>query len=74
MKKYILIATSLFCFQHLIHDRLQDDGIRNWYTTFGHSWFGFIPDTARNNHIGMAVFFLAGCCLLFFGLRSWRAA
>ncbi len=69
-KKAAYIILALFCFDHLIRDHLQDRGVKNWYTTFGHSWFKFIPDTPRNNHIGMVIFFLAGCA--FIELAFWH--
>jgi hypothetical protein len=65
IQKIIFIILAVFCFQHLIRDHLQDEGVKDWYTTVGHSWFRFIPDTARNNHIGMVILFLLGCLFLY---------
>lgn len=67
--KIIFIIIGLFCLQHIFRDYLQDKGIKNWYTTAGHSWMKFIPDTPRNNHIGMAVFFVLGCLFLYLAFR-----
>jgi len=67
--KIILIILGLFCLQHLLRDYLQDKGVKNWYTTEGHSWMKFIPDTPRNNHIGMVVFFMLGCLFLYLAFR-----
>ncbi len=67
--KIVFIILALFCFQHLIRDRLQDKGVKDWYTTIGHSWMKFIPNTKRNNHLGMAVFFLAGCLFAYLAIR-----
>jgi len=69
MLKVIYIILNLFCFDHLMRDHLQDKGIKNWYTTYGHSWFSFIPDTPRNNHIGMVIFFLLGILFLYLAFR-----
>lgn len=66
MEKIIFIALAVFCFQHILRDTLQDMGIKNWYTTFGH--LGFIRDTRLNNHIGMVIFFALGCGFLYLGL------
>jgi hypothetical protein len=69
MHKYLYIVMAIFCFQHLIRDRLQDMGIKNWYTTFGHSATSFIPDTPLNNHIGMGVFLVLGCTFSYLAIR-----
>lgn len=58
MLKIAFILLGVFCYQHLIRDYLQDRGVRNWYTTFGH--LSFINDTPINNHIGMVVLGLLG--------------
>jgi len=70
MQRVILIILALFCFQHLIRDYLQDKGVKNWYTTFGHAEFRFIPDTPLNNHIGMVIFFLLGCAFVYLALHA----
>lgn len=67
--KIIFLILGLFCLQHLLRDYLQDKGVRNWYTTRGHSWMKFISDTPRNNHIGMAVFFVLGIFFLYLAFR-----
>ena len=67
MHKIILILLALFCYQHLIRDYLQDKGIKNWYTTFGH--LTFIKDTPLNNHIGMAALVVAGTLFLYLALH-----
>jgi len=69
MLKAIFIILAVFCYQHLIRDYLQDRGVKNWYTTFGHSEFEFIPDTSLDNHIGMIIFFLLGCLFLYLALH-----
>lgn len=69
MQKIIFIILAVFCFQHLIRDRLQDRGIHNWYTDFGHSAMSFIPDTPVNNHIGMLLFFSLGCTFTYLAFR-----
>src|SRR3954471_5050768 len=38
MLKIIYIILAFFCFEHLVRDYLQDKGVKNWYTTYGHSW------------------------------------
>lgn len=63
MKKVIFALLGIFCYQHLIRDYLQDHGVKNWYTTFGH--LSFIPDTRLNNHIGMVFFFILGSVFLY---------
>jgi hypothetical protein len=68
--KIIYFILAVFCFQHLIRDHLQDEGVKDWYTTVGHSWFKFIPDTKHNNHIGMVVLFLLGCLFLYLTFRK----
>ena len=65
IEKIIFIILAIFCYQHLIRDYLQDRGVKDWYTTEGHSWLKFIPDTRRNNHIGMVVFFILGGMFLY---------
>lgn len=68
MHKIVYVVLAIFCFQHLIRDRLQDDGVKNWYTTFMHP--KFIPDTKLNNHIGMVIFFLLGCLFIYLAVRK----
>jgi hypothetical protein len=70
MQKIIFIVLAIFCFQHLLRDYLQDKGVKNWYTTEGHNWMRFIPDTTRNNHIGMVIFFLLGCFFLYLAFHK----
>jgi len=70
LQKIILIILGLFCLQHILRDYLQDRGIKDWYTTEGHSWMKFIPDTQRNNHIGMVVFFVLGCTFLYLAFHK----
>lgn len=68
MQKIIFIILAVFFYQHLIRDYLQDRGIKNWYTTFGHpTW---ILDSPLNNHIGMAIFFALGSTFLYFAFRT----
>lgn len=68
MRKVILIVLAIFCYQHLIRDYLQDRGVKDWYTTFLHP--KFIPDTLRNNHIGMVIFFLLGSLFLYLAFKK----
>lgn len=74
MKRIVFTILGVFFLQHILHDYLQDKDVKNWYTTFGHSWMRFIPDTSINNHIGMAVCFILGCGFLYFAFRRPRAA
>jgi hypothetical protein len=68
MLKIIFIALAIFCFQHLIRDYLQDRGVKNWYTTFGH--LDFVKDTPLNNHIGMLFFVALGGIFLYLAFRT----
>lgn len=68
MQKILFILLAIFFFQHLVRDYLQDKGVKNWYTTFGHST-SLIKDTPLNNHIGMVIFFLLGCVFLYLAFR-----
>ncbi|OGL37200.1 hypothetical protein A3A68_02020 [Candidatus Saccharibacteria bacterium RIFCSPLOWO2_01_FULL_48_13] len=67
MQKIIFIALAVFCFQHLIRDYLQNRGVKNWYTTFGH--LNFIQDTPLNNYIGMIIFTILGGTFLYLAFR-----
>jgi len=68
LHEIIYILFAVFFFQHLIRDHLQDEGVKDWYTTFLHP--KFIPDTRLNNHIGMVIFFLLGCLFTYLAFRT----
>ena len=66
--KITFLPLAIFCFQHLIRDYLQDKGVKNWYTTFGH--LDFVKDSPLNNHIGMVLFVTMGSFFLYLAFRS----
>lgn len=64
--KWIYLALSIFFFQHILRDYLQEKGVKNWYTEFAHFW-----DAPKYNEGGMVVFLLLGILFLYLAIRQF---
>ncbi len=54
-----LYGLAAFCFIHIIRDILQINGVKNWFTEFGHFWHA--PQYEKH---GMAILFIIGATCL----------